>query len=81
MIKLGRLLINQAFINVNTWCKSGFKWPVSINLSADQLRLAETYELISTLCDKYPKVRSLIHIEVTETAIFENEPLIEKNIN
>ncbi|GAA6171271.1 hypothetical protein NBRC116592_09410 [Colwellia sp. KU-HH00111] len=81
MIKLGRLLINQAFINVNTWCKSGFKWPVSINLSADQLRLAETYELISTLCDKYPKVRSLIHIEVTETAIFENDPLIEKNIN
>lgn len=81
MIKLGRQLINQAFVTVNTWSRIGFRWPVSINLSVIQLKKSETYELIERLCETYPRAAGLIQIEITEVTVFENDPLIEENLN
>lgn len=80
MIKLGRQLINQAFVTVNTWARTGFHWPVAINLSVIQLKQKETYDLIEKLCENYPSAAELIQIEITEVTIFENDPLIEKNL-
>lgn len=80
MIKLGRQLINQAFITVNTWARTGFNWPVAINLSVIQLKQTETYDLIEKLCENYPSAAELIQIEITEVTVFENDPLIEKNL-
>lgn len=80
MIKLGRQLINQAFVTVNTWARSGFRWPVSINLAVIQLKEPETYDLFERLCQSYPDAANLIQIEITEITVFENDPLIEKNL-
>ncbi|WP_413699638.1 EAL domain-containing protein [Psychromonas sp. KJ10-10] len=76
LIKLGKKILNNVFIQVNAWLLSGFHWPVSINLVAPQLADASILKLISHLVEMHPKVVPYIHIEVTESTIFETSSMI-----
>ncbi|MCF4011041.1 EAL domain-containing protein [Rheinheimera sp. UJ63] len=80
MLIMGKKLLNQVFSQVNTWQNSGFNWPVSINLSANQLKDDDTYQQIAMLCQQFPNTVPLIHLEVTETTIFEKDEMIFENL-
>ena len=81
IVELAKPLINQLFFEISSWQRSGFKWPVSLNLSANQLKNDQTYAQIATLCERYPSVVPLIHIEITEVTIFENDATIFTNLS
>lgn len=80
MVKMGKRLIEQAFVHVRGWSQIGFKWPISINLAAIQLKDRQTITLLKELHERNPDITPLIHLEVTETTVFENDNLIEKTL-
>ena len=79
-ITLSIQLINQLVIQISVWKKHGFKWPVAINLNAYQLAHSRIKKAFFKIAENYPDVISLIGIEVTETAIFENDKQIEETL-
>ncbi|CAN8140390.1 hypothetical protein THIOSC15_2230001 [uncultured Thiomicrorhabdus sp.] len=67
-------------MQIDVWIKHGFKWPVAINLNAYQLAHSRIKKAFFKIAENYPDVIALIGIEVTETAIFENDKQIEATL-
>ncbi|CAA6804763.1 MAG: diguanylate cyclase/phosphodiesterase (GGDEF & EAL domains) with PAS/PAC sensor(s) [uncultured Sulfurovum sp.] len=61
---LGKWVLEEVFIQYETWFKAGHAMPLSINISFNELASADFIVMIKALLDKYPLVK-------TEQIIFE----------
>ena len=76
IIDLDMYVLEQVCIQINTWIKQGKKpLPVSVNISRVDLKNNDIVKQIVEICDTYQINRSLIELEITESAFLENESI------
>ncbi|MFS0864727.1 EAL domain-containing protein [Fredinandcohnia sp. 179-A 10B2 NHS] len=75
-------VFEQVCSQLSAWKQTGLKLvPISINLSASTLMRADLVKNISDNLNKYSISASLIEIEITENALFQNDGICLRSIN
>ncbi len=80
IIPLGKQILSKAFHTMNVWKKRGVNLPISVNISALQLKDNSTILHIHNLIKVFPKCVPFIHLELTETFFIEQSPDIASMI-
>ena len=79
---IGLWVFEEAFKLVSLWCKqydTNNLPPLAVNVSAIQFKSSDFLSKVQSLLQKYPIDPSLIHFELTESLLVENEDnVIEK---
>lgn len=70
--RLSRWVVRAAIAQRERWAQMGFDWPISVNLSADDVTRGDLLELLGEHARSSPSGAAL-QIEVTESAIM-NDP-------
>jgi diguanylate cyclase (GGDEF)-like protein/PAS domain S-box-containing protein len=73
IFELGALVLKSAFKQADQWKSDGLKLSVTVNLSAKEVLLAETVDLLKQLRLQYPEAAGLIELEITEAVTILNE--------
>ncbi|BBP44687.1 hypothetical protein THMIRHAS_00600 [Thiosulfatimonas sediminis] len=81
IIGLSIRLIKHLVVEIGLWMAHGFRWPVSINLNAYQLAHPKIRKQLEDIAQNHSQVVPLLKIEVTETALFEKDEVIENNLH
>ncbi|MGX8698455.1 MAG: putative bifunctional diguanylate cyclase/phosphodiesterase [bacterium] len=80
--KLDRYVWEQAAAQIARWKESyGLSIPISVNVSRVDLRYADPLRVIPALVQKYGISASLLHLEVTESAYFDDAEELVKKVN
>lgn len=81
IIELDLYVLEKVCIQIGEWIKQGkTPLPVSVNISRVDLRSQDIVKQIVKICDAYQIDRTLIELEITESAFLENESIaIEKS--
>jgi diguanylate cyclase (GGDEF)-like protein/PAS domain S-box-containing protein len=73
IFELGGLVLRMAFRQADIWRQQGLGLSVTVNLSAKEVLLSETVELLQDLKTQYPEAAGLIELEITEAVTILNE--------
>ena len=74
IVAMGEWIIESACQQLKAWQSTQAKQvAIAINISAIQFKQAELDEMILTMLDKYQLPYHLLEIEITETAVIDNE--------
>ncbi|BBP42518.1 EAL domain-containing protein [Thiosulfativibrio zosterae] len=80
IVTLGNQLLSQVFHHIVMWQTKGIHWPISINFCSYQLQSTQAMHHLARLTEIYPTVPAQLHIEMTETSLFERDSVIEQHI-
>lgn len=79
IVKLDTYMFEEVCKLLHSWHIAGIKAvPISVNFSKNQLNNTEFVDTLCTIADKYNVPRELLEIEITESAIIENETAMIK---
>lgn len=74
MPSLGKWVLRRAARQVREWLNEGIRIPISVNVSVNQL-VSGFLDEVSSTAEEYAISPSLLHLEVTESAVMEDPKL------
>lgn len=77
IIPLGRWVVNRACAQARQWIAAGFDIPVSVNLSAEQLKDKRLVSAVENAVQSNRLSPHSLHIEITESSLMQN---LEQNV-
>ena len=72
IIKLGELIIKQAFSDIERWYKMGYRFCTAINLSANQLVEPDFVRRVEAMLKQHAFPASMIEFEITESSLMQD---------
>jgi len=81
IVRLGQLVIDKACAQLAAWRQQGLTpVPVSINVSAHQLRHGEVSSYLADCLRRHDVSPALLEVELTETAVVDASPVVAREL-
>lgn len=80
-IHLGTRLVDQVLVHMRSWANTTGPVPVSINLSAGQLRSEDMIAHFEEAAERYADEMRHLRVEVVESAFYDGDPVIADNLS
>ena len=82
IVDIGNWVIEQALTQISNWAVLGKTWSVAVNIAALHFQREDFVETLKHLLSRFPNSSpQMLDIEIVESVILENIPLVVKNIN
>ena len=82
IVDIGNWVIEQALTQISRWAEVGQTWGVAVNIAALHFQREDFVENLKDLLSRFPNsAPQLLDIEIVESVMLENIPLVVKNIN
>ena len=82
IVDIGNWVIEQALTQISNWAVLGKTWSVAVNIAALHFQREDFVETLKHLLSRFPNSSpQMLDIEIVESVMLENIPLVVKNIN
>lgn len=82
IVDIGNWVIEQALTQISHWAEVGKTWSVAVNIAALHFQREDFVETLKNLLSRFPNsAPQMLDIEIVESVMLENIPLVVKNIN
>lgn len=82
IVDIGNWVIEQALTQISHWAVLGKTWSVAVNIAALHFQREDFVETLKHLLSRFPNSSpQMLDIEIVESVMLENIPLVVKNIN
>ena len=82
IVDIGNWVIEQALTQISNWAVLGKTWSVAVNIAALHFQREDFVETLKDLLSRFPNSSpQMLDIEIVESVMLENIPLVVKNIN
>lgn len=82
IVDIGNWVIEQALTQISNWAALGKTWSVAVNIAALHFQREDFVETLKHLLSRFPNSSpQMLDIEIVESVMLENIPLVVKNIN
>lgn len=82
IVDIGNWVIEQALTQISNWAVLGKTWSVAVNIAALHFQREDFVETLTHLLSRFPNSSpQMLDIEIVESVMLENIPLVVKNIN
>lgn len=82
IVDIGNWVIEQALTQISNWAVLGKTWSVAVNIATLHFQREDFVETLKHLLSRFPNSSpQMLDIEIVESVMLENIPLVVKNIN
>ena len=82
IVDIGNWVIEQALTQISNWAALGKTWSVAVNIAALHFQREDFVETLKHLLSRFPNSSpQMLDIEIVESVMLENIPLVVKNVN
>jgi len=82
IVDIGNWVIEQALTQISNWAVLGKTWSAAVNIAALHFQREDFVETLKHLLSRFPNSSpQMLDIEIVESVMLENIPLVVKNIN
>jgi len=80
-VHMGIRMLDQVLVHMRSFTETVAPVSISVNLSAAQLRSEQLVQHVEMLAERFPNEISRLTIELVESAFYDGDPVIAKNLS